>query len=44
MNVFRCHKHEVYSEEMNKIALCANDDKRVVLPDGIHTRPHGWFG
>ena len=42
MNVFRCHKHEVYSEEINKIALSANDDKRIILEDRIHTRPHGW--
>ena len=43
MNVFRCHKHDIFSEEINKIALSANDDKRIIL-DGIHTRPHGWFG
>ena len=42
MNVFRCHLHNVYSEEINKIALSANDDKRIILEDGIHTRPHGW--
>ena len=42
MNVFRCHLHDVYSEEINKIALSANDDKRIILEDGIHTRPHGW--
>ena len=42
MNVFRCHKHEMYSEEINKIALSANDDKRIILEDRIHTRPHGW--
>ena len=43
MNVFRCHKHEMYSEEINKIALSVNDDKRIILEDGIHTRPHGWL-
>ena len=42
MNVFRCHLHNVFSEEINKIALSANDDKRIILEDGIHTRPHGW--
>ena len=42
MNVFRSHLHNVYSEEINKIALSANDDKRIILEDGIHTRPHGW--
>ncbi|XP_065654646.1 uncharacterized protein LOC136081272 [Hydra vulgaris] len=37
MNVIRSHSHEVYTEEINKIALSADDDKRVVLEDGIHT-------
>ena len=37
MNVIRSHKHEVYTEEVNKVALSANDDKRVFLEDGIHT-------
>ena len=43
MNVFRSHGHDVYSEEINKIALSANDDKRVVLKDGVHTYAHGHF-
>ena len=43
MNVFRSHLHNVYSEEINKIALSANDDKRVILEDGIHTLAHGHF-
>ena len=43
MNIFRSHKHVVYSEEVNKVALCANDDKRVILPDGIHTLAHGHY-
>ena len=29
--------HNLYSETTNKIALCAKDDKRFILPDGIHT-------
>ena len=41
MNVFRSYKHEVYSEEVNKIALSADDDKRVIMDDGIQTRAHG---
>ena len=40
MNIFRSHKHDVYSEEVNKVALCANDDKRVVRKDGILTFAH----
>ena len=43
MNVFRSHGHDVYSVEINKVALSANDDKRVVLQDGIHTLAHGHF-
>ena len=43
MNVFRSHGHDVYFEEINKIALSANDDKRVILKDGIHTRAHGHY-
>ena len=30
MNVIRSRGHEVYTEEVNKIALSANDDKRVI--------------
>ena len=43
MNIFRSHLHDVYTEEVNKIALSANDDKRVILKDGIHTRAYGHF-
>ena len=43
MNVFRSHLHDVYSEEVNKIALSANDDKRVILQDDIHTMAYGHF-
>ena len=37
MNVIRSHCHEIYTEEINKIALSSDDDKRVVMADGIHT-------
>ena len=43
MNIFRSHLHVVYAEEINKVALSANDDKRVVQKDGIHTLAHGHF-
>ena len=31
MNVIRSHCHEVYIEEINKIALSSDDDKRVIV-------------
>ena len=43
MNIFRSYKHVVYSEEVNKVTLCANDDKRVVREDGINTFAHGHY-
>ena len=41
MNIIRSHKHEIFTETVNKIALSANDDKRVIREDGIHTFAHG---
>ena len=43
MKVIRSYKHEVYTEEVNKIALSGDDDKRVVQDDGIHTLAHGHY-
>ncbi|XP_065678249.1 uncharacterized protein LOC136093209 [Hydra vulgaris] len=43
MNVIRSHLHDVYTEEINKIALSAEDDKRVILDDGIHTLAYGHY-
>ena len=37
MNVIRSHQHEIFSETVNKIALSADDDKRIILDDGIST-------
>ena len=37
MNVIRSDCHEIYTEEINKIALSSEDDKRVIMADGIHT-------
>ena len=40
-NILRSYEHEVYTEEVNKIALSALDDKRHILDDGIHTLAWG---
>ena len=37
MNIIRSHRHEVHTEEVNKVALDRTDDKRQILEDGIHT-------
>ena len=37
MNVIRSHCHEIYTEEINKIALSSDNDKRVIMADGIQT-------
>ena len=37
MNVIRSHCHEIYTKEINEIALSSDDDKRVIMVDGIHT-------
>ena len=34
-NSIRSHKYEIYSETVNKVALSAYDDKRVIGADGI---------
>ena len=41
MNLIRSHKHEIYSETVNKVALSANDDKRFIGADGISTLAYG---
>jgi len=42
MNVLRSHKHTMYAETINKVALLAEDDKRIILEDGITTVPYGY--
>ena len=40
-NILRSYDHEVYTEEVNKVALSALDDKRYILSDGMHTLAWG---
>ena len=38
---FRSDHHIVYTEEVNKIALNSNDDKRIQICDTVITYPYG---
>ena len=38
---FRSDHHRVYTEEVNKISLSSNDDKRIQTYDKITTYPYG---
>ena len=38
---FKNDYHDVYTEEINKIALSSNDDKRLQTSDRIKTYPYG---
>ena len=38
MNVIQSHCHEIYfPEDINKIPISSDDDKRVIMADGIQT-------
>ena len=41
MTCFRSKNHEISTVVLNKVALTAEDDKRIILPDGISTLAHG---
>jgi len=43
MNIFRSDRHEVYSEEVNKVALSSEYDKRHVLPNKTDTVALGHY-
>jgi len=43
MNVIRSHLHNVYTEEVNKVALSAEDYKRVIMEGGIYTLAYGHY-
>ena len=38
---FKSDGHDVYSEEINKVALSFNDDKKLMSYDVITTYPYG---
>ena len=39
--IFRSYNHKVYTEQVNKIALSSNDDKRIQTYDKVATFPYG---
>ena len=39
--IFKNERHDVYTEEINKIALSSNDDKRLQTFDRITPYPYG---
>ena len=41
---FISKKHDIYTENINKIALSNNDDKRIVSSDKITSYPYGYKG
>ena len=43
MKSIRSDHHNVFTFQMNKIALSAFDDKRWILDDGITTLAHGHY-
>ena len=43
VNLTRSHHHHVYVEEVNEVALSANDDKRMILQDGKLTLAVGHY-
>ena len=42
--IFISKGQDVYTENINKIALSSNDDRRIVSSDKITSYPHGYKG
>ena len=36
------HRH-IFTEEVNKVTLSADEDKRIILEDSIHTLAYGHY-
>ena len=34
---------DIYTEEVNKVALSTDDDKRIIMKDGISTLAYGHY-
>ena len=43
MNLIRSYYHDVYTEEVNKVALSREDDKRHILPNWVDTLSLGHY-
>ena len=41
---FTSKRHDVCTENINKIALSSNDDKRLIASDKITSYPYGYKG
>lgn len=41
--LFRAHQHDIYTTRQHKLALNADDDKRIIRDDHIHTRARGHY-
>jgi len=39
----RSDMHDIYTEEVNKVALFADDDERIIMEDGISTLAYGHY-
>jgi hypothetical protein len=42
-NGFRSHKHQIFTEQISKIALSANDDKCFITNNNVITYTHGHY-
>ena len=43
MVIIPSEKHELYTQQINKVALSAEDDKRVIMENGINTKAYGHY-